>query len=157
MIRCRETIQTYWIHTLFIAIILLALLQQWWELWGVRGVATWTFPALIMMLAGPVGLFMIANLLFPDTVRNADFRIYYYEKMGPVLWIGIATVILAVTFRPIVFGNTLLALDNLSSFLIAAILLSLTFTHKSWFHGLMVTVILVGVIGDVLLATFELG
>ena len=100
---------------------------------------------------------MIANLLFPDTVRDADLRAYYYEKMGPVLWIGVATVILSVGFRPIVFGSTLLALDNLSSFLIGAILLSLLFTRKSWFHGLMVALILVGVLGDVLLVTFELG
>jgi len=157
MIRNRETIQTYWIHSFFIVIILLALLQQWWELWGVRDIASWTFPALIMMLAGPVGLFMIANLLFPEPMRGADLRTYYYDKMAPLLWIGVATIIMSVTFRPIVFGDTLLALDNLSSFLIAAILVSLTLTHSSWFHGLMVGLILVGILADVLLVTFKLG
>ena len=157
MIRSRETIQTYWIHSLFIVIILTALLQQWWELWGVRDITSWTFPALIMMLAGPIGLFMIANLLFPEPMRGADLRAYYYDKMAPVLWIGVATIIVSVTFRPVVFGNTLLALDNLSSFLIAAILVSLTLTRSSWFHGLMVSLVLVGILADVLLVTFKLG
>ena len=35
-IRCRESIQGYWIHSVLVAIVFFALLQQWWEIWGVR-------------------------------------------------------------------------------------------------------------------------
>ena len=156
IIRCQDSVQTYWIHSMFMVIVFLALLQQWWEIWGVRDVSIWTFPGMVMMLAGPVGLFLIANLLFPEPVSGTDFRAYYYNKMRPVLWIGVVTVLLAVTFRPLVLGTELLALHNLSSFVIMAIFVSLTLIRKSWFHGMMVTLVLIGVLTDIMLAGFEI-
>lgn len=157
MIRCRDTIQTYWIHSLFLVIVFFGLLQQWWEIWGVRDVAAWTFPGLVMMLAAPIGLFMIAHLLFPEPVERADFKAYYYDDMRPVLKIAVVTVFVSVTFRPLVLGSTLLALDNLSSLVIMAIFAVLTFTRKSWFHGAMITLVLVGMLADIMLAGFEIG
>ena len=73
MISYRDTVKAYWIHSTFILIVFLALLQQWWEIWGVREVASWTFAGLLMMLGGPIGLFLIANLLFPDPVNGTDY------------------------------------------------------------------------------------
>jgi len=63
-IRDRDTVQTYWIHSLFIVIVFPALLQQWWEIWGVRDVPVWTFPGLLMMLGGPIGLPLRPQLVF---------------------------------------------------------------------------------------------
>jgi hypothetical protein len=156
IIRSRDTVQTYWIHSLFMVIIFVALLRQWWEIWGVRDVPVWTFPGLVMMLAGPIGLFLVANLLFPESVSGTDFRKYYYNKMRPVLWIGLATVLLAVTFRPLVLGTKLLALVNLSSFVVMGIFVSLMLTRKSWFHGIMVTILLGGMLADIMLAGIEI-
>ena len=59
-IRHRKSINFYWVHITFILIVFVALLQQWWEIWGVREVASWTFAGLLMMLGGPIGLFLIA-------------------------------------------------------------------------------------------------
>lgn len=157
IIRDRDTVKTYWVHSLFIVIVFLALLQQWWEIWGVRDLPLWTFPGLLMMLGAPVGLFLIANLLFPDPIKGADFRDFYYQRMKPVLWIGVATVLLSVTFRPLVLGTDLIALDNVSSLLIMVVFASLAFTQKSWFHSLMVILVLCALAADVLLVGFKIG
>lgn len=156
MISYRDTVKAYWIHSTFILIVFLALLQQWWEIWGVREVASWTFAGLLMMLGGPIGLFLIANLLFPDSVNGTDFRRYYYDRMKPVLWLAVVAVVLSVSFRPLVLGTTLVALDNLSSFVIAAIFVSLSFIQKAWYHGIMVIIILCGILADVVLVGFQI-
>ncbi len=156
MISYRDTFKDYWIHSKFILIVFLALLQQWWEIWGVREVASWTFAGLLMMLGGPIGLFLIANLLFPDPVNGTDFRRYYYDRMKPVLWLAVVAVVLSVSFRPLVLGTTLVALDNLSSFVIAAIFVSLSFIQKAWYHGIMVIIILCGILADVVLVGFQI-
>ena len=156
IIRERETTSPYWIHSLFIVIVFLALLQQWWEIWGVRDVEAWTFPGLLLMLGGPIGLFIIANLLFPEPVRGTDFKNYYFGKMKPVIWIAVFSVLLAVSFRPIVFGSKLFALENLSSFVIMAIFVSLTFIKKEWYQGTMVLSVFLALLADVLLVGFRI-
>lgn len=150
-IRNREEVRFYWVHSLFIAIIFLALLQTWWEIWGVRDTPTWTFIGLVIMLGGPIGLFLISHLIFPEKLAGSNLRSFYYQKMDPVLWIGVLTVIASATFRPIVLGTELFTLDNLSSFLLISIFLSLTRTKNAVFHGFMVVLILVALLADILL------
>jgi len=155
-IRNRETAKLYWKHVVFVIIVFLALLQQWWEIWGIRDTPSWSFPGLLMMLGGPIGLFLIAHLLFPHPIFRADFKAYYYNKMKPALWVGVLTVIISGTFRPVILGSELFALDNLTSFLLVVIFICMTITKKSWFHGVMVILILLGILADILLVNSKI-
>ena len=44
-IRSRNTTRIYWLHSVLVAAVFLALVQQWWEIWGDRNTPEWTFPA----------------------------------------------------------------------------------------------------------------
>jgi hypothetical protein len=103
------------------------------------------------MLGGPIGLFLISHLVFPENLAGSDLRSFYYEKMNPILWIAVLTVIASATLRPIVLGTELFTLDNLSTFLLIPIFLSLTRTKNAVFHGLMVVLILIALLADILL------
>lgn len=155
-IRNRDTVRQYWVHTVFVVIVFLALLQQWWEIWGVRDTPVWTFPGLLMMLGGPVGLFLISHLLYPEPISGSDYKSYYYNKMGPVRWVGVITVVVAVTFRPVVLGNELFTADNLSSVLLVAIFIGMNFTRKEWFHGATVILVLMGLMADIMIFNVEI-
>lgn len=148
-IRNRKEIQLYWIHLVFVAVIFLALLQQWWEIWGIRETESWTFFGLLMMLGGPIGLFLISHLIFPERISKTDYRAFYYNELRPVLLIGIMTVIASVTFRPVILGEALFALDNLSSFILIAIFSGMAFTRNVQFHGIMVVLVFLGLVADV--------
>jgi len=155
-IRCRRDVRVYWVHSTLVVVVFLALLQQWWEIWGVRDMPAWTFPGLLMMIGPAIGLFLIAHLLFPDPVSGADFRAYYYDEMRPALWLAVLTVALAVSFRPLVSGTTLFAMDNASSFLFIAIFLCLAYTRKPIVHSILVTLLLSGILADILLSSIEI-
>lgn len=116
MIRCRASITNYWVHSVAVAVVFFALLQQWWEIWGLRVVSEWTFISLLMMLAGPVGLFLIAHLLFPHPMEGENIRDYYYGEMRPLAGLAALAVLLATLFRPVIFGSDLLVSDNATSF-----------------------------------------
>ena len=77
-LRCRDSVQHYWVHSVLVLLVFVAQIQQWWESWGLRDAPEWTFLALIMMLVGPVCLFLITHLLFPEPVDGANLREYYY-------------------------------------------------------------------------------
>ncbi len=149
-IRHRQTLKPYWIHSTFVLIIFLALLQQWWEIWSIRDTPVWTFPGLVMMLAGPIGLFLLAHLVFPENIEGEDIRTFYFEKMGPTLWIAVATVLVSVLFRPLIIGSELLVVDNLSSLLLMIIFTAMAKIKNPIFHSCMVILVLVGLLADIL-------
>jgi len=157
VIRCRETIQGYWVHFILVIIIFTALLQQWWEIWGVRVAPEWTFPGLIMMLGGPVGLFLMAHLVFPEPVQGVSLREYYYGAMRPIWWLGALTVAMATLFRPLVLNQDLLATGNATSFVLFFGLIFLATSKNRILHAVFVPVFLLLILLDVLLVSFSIG
>lgn len=114
-IRCRTTVNFYWVHLVLVLAIFIALLQQWWEIWGLRNASEWSFLALLFMLTAPVCLYLISHLLFPEPVEGADIEIYYYNEMRPIWILGTLAVLISTLFRPIFFSVSLFSLDNATS------------------------------------------
>lgn len=156
ILKNKEEVRLYWVHSLFIAIIFLALLQTWWEIWGVRETPSWTFIGLVIMLGGPIGLFLISHLVFPDELVGADLEAFYYEKIDSVFWVGVLTVLASMLFRPIVMGTDLFIMKNASSFLLIAIFIALANTKNRVFHGCMVVLVLAAFLADILLVSMEI-
>ena len=157
LIRLRGSVRSYWIHSVGVTAIFFALLQQWWEIWGVRVAAEWTFHGLLMMLSGPVGLFLIAHLLFPEPVRGANIREYYFGEMRPVWWLGAMTVVLATLFRPLIFGSDLLTPDNAISLLFLFQFVALAISTRPLVHSILVPVFLFFVLVDIFQWSFVIG
>jgi hypothetical protein len=155
-IRNKEEVKLYWAHSVFVIVIFLALIQTWWEIWGVRETPAWTFLGLLMMLGGPIGLFLISHLVFPEQLAGANLKSFYYERMRPVFWLGVLTVVLSSTFRPMILGTELFALDNLSSFLLMAIFAGMASTRNAAFHSCMVVLVFVALLADILLVKMEM-
>ena len=107
--------QFAWIHSAVVIAIFLALLQTFWESWGLRQVDTWTFPAMLLMLATPILLFVIARVLFPATGDYADLGEYYFTRAKMIWGLALVTLLTGVSFRPLAFDMPLLVADNLST------------------------------------------
>lgn len=157
LIRCRGSIQGYWVHSVVVTVIFFALLQQWWEIWGVRDASEWTFHGLLMMLTGPVGLFLIAHLLFPEPMQGANVREYYYGAMRPIWWLGAVTVVLATLFRPLIFDSDLLSQDNATSFLFFFGLIALAISKRPILHAIVLPASLLLIILDIFRWNFGIG
>ena len=150
MIRCRASITGYWVHSIAVAVVFFALLQIWWEIWGLRVVPEWTFISLVMMLAGPVGLFLIAHLLFPEPMEGANLHEYYYGAMRPLAWLAAATVLLATLFRPLIFGFDLFVGDNATSLVLLGGFIVLATSKRPLVHASIWPVILILLLLDIL-------
>ena len=115
LIRVRGSIRPYWVHTVLIALVLLAHAQVWWESWGLSWASEWSFLGLLMMLGTPVCLFLISQLLFPESPSGVDLAEYYFQN-SRILWLlGAGATLIGTLFRPIFFGAPLLEVGNLAS------------------------------------------
>lgn len=149
-IQNRSTTKFYWLHTLLACLVFIALLQQWWESWDQRFVENWSFPILLLMLGGPIGLYVISHLLFPNNMDDVDYRDHYYKNTRVIYLIGALTVIFASTYRPLSFGDALIDPDNASSVFILLVFLILAFFKKQIVHQILVPFLFGAVLLDVL-------
>ncbi len=140
----------YWVHSLLVAIIFVALLQQWWESWDQRAVETWTFPILMLMLGGPIGLYIISHLLFPNAIKGTDFKAYYYHNQRIVYLIAAITVVFAGAYRPLSFGHSLIDPDNIASVVAILVLLVLAAIREKLVHEILVVILFAATLLDVL-------
>ena len=69
----RGELRTNPLHALWILIIFQLQVQLAWGLWGLHTRATWRYPEFLVLLSGPVVVYLIAALLYPaDEAERAD-------------------------------------------------------------------------------------
>ena len=150
-IRHRETIRHYWLHTVAVGLIFIALLQNWWELWDRRLIEQWTFLSLVLMLIPPASLYLISHLGFPEPMKNSDLKRYFYERLRPVWFLAMLAASSSTLFSPIAFDADLLTADNLSSgVMIAGFLLLGLVPRQEWLHSLVIPGFLMLLLWDII-------
>ena len=154
LIRSRSETTIYWVHLVLVAAIFIILIQQWWEFWQLRELQEWTFAIVLLYLGKLVGLYLIAHLLFPEPVRGADLRAYYYGDMRAAWWLGIATVIMAMTFWPVAIGHPLFIADNVSTWVALGSFIVLALSKRPMLHMTLVPLFSLLAVWDVVEFSF---
>lgn len=155
-IRSRDTTRVYWLHSVLVVAVFLALIQQWWEIWGLNAIASWTIFGLLMMLGAPVCFYLVAHVLFPQPIRDTDLRNYYYSEMKPVWLLLCLAVILGTAFRPLVFGDPLVTGSNAQSLVVLIGCGILYASNRPILHAIINPALFVTVIADITLYAFEM-
>lgn len=149
-IKAGKTCKGYWVQSLVVLTILVALFQQWWESWGLQQVDNWNFPIVLMMMTPSIGLFIIAHLLFPEKIENADLKTHYFSIAKRSWGIAAMVVIVSTLFRPVAFGEQLLDMDNAASLFLVLIFLALSISKNNRLSEFLVPVIFSAVVLDIL-------
>jgi hypothetical protein len=136
-IQNRKTVKPYWMQSGLVAFAFVALLQQWWESWDLQEVASWDFLTMILMLGGPIGLFIIAHLTFPSDMKNVDLREHYARNSRAIWVVAVFVVITATLFRPISFGHNLIDPDNAASVVMLCTFILLALIRTRRFHEIV--------------------
>ena len=98
-IRLGKKAKFSWLQSSLVLFVFVALLQQWWESWGLQSVDHWNFGTMLLLLAGPVGLYIGSHMLFPQKIEDSDLEEHYFEH-AKVFWlIAIFVIIVSVLFR----------------------------------------------------------
>ena len=63
-----------WTHGLATTAVFVALLQTFWESWGLRIHEMWSFPAMLLMLGSPICLYLMAYILFPERGEDSGLE-----------------------------------------------------------------------------------
>jgi hypothetical protein len=153
LLRARDTVRFHWFHILFQLGVFFGLLQQWWEFWDMESMGEIGFFAVLAILAPPVLLYLIANLLYPSSPEGADLEEYYYRQ-APLLWgLVIAGTVVGTFVQPLIFGERVLQPANLSGIPMIAICLVLAVSKDHRVHAVLGPIIILMVLLDTVLPT----
>lgn len=148
LIRARDTVRFYWIHVFFQFGVFFALFQQWWEAWDLVGVVTIGLGSAILLLFPAIVLFLIAHLLYPRTLENADLEAYYFQQ-SPILWgLVIAGTAIGTFILPPFEGEPIMHLANISGIPMMAICTVLAISKSRLVHSILAPFVMVLVILD---------
>ncbi len=84
----------YWVHTVWVFIFILWVLQGWWALWDQRTVSEWNLLRYLVMFLFPLLLFVVASILVPSVrSESTDWKAHFDEKR---IWFFSAAIIIMV-------------------------------------------------------------
>lgn len=146
--------QFSWVHSTLAAAVFFALLQTFWESWGLRSVQEWTFPAMLLMLASPILLLTIAHILFPTRLEQENLREYYFANPTLPWRLAAATIVVGTLFRPLAFGAPLFVWDNASGLPMMVICVILAASRKRIVHYVLVPSVTAMIILDTLFINY---
>jgi multisubunit Na+/H+ antiporter MnhG subunit len=156
LLRARNNTKPYWLHTVLVLGVFITLLTMWWEAWGLQSETEWSFLGLIFMLSGPVGLYLIASLSFPDQVEDHDFREYYYQNASLIWMVAGISSILNNSFWILYLGSDLLEPDSIFSLINILVAFILVFVKKPLVHALGLPIFFILIFSDQLFFRFSI-
>ena len=156
VIRNRHTRPPSALHTALALGILLAIIQLWWESWGLRVIEEWSVPMLLLFMSTPTLVFVLAHMVFPDPGDTVSYERYYLDN-ARIIWLLIGVAMASATaFRPAVTGDAWLAPGNLSSLLTVAIGLALAVTTNEALHRAAVPLVMAALVIDVFIGAYSI-
>ena len=99
MLSNNKRTQFYLPHSLFVWFIFLLHIQEWWINYEYAAeIEIWTLKIVLLILAYPIALFIMARMIFPTGIRGHenDFRKYYYDQWRHLFFVGAFTVVLSI-------------------------------------------------------------
>lgn len=128
--RARNRARPYWLHSAWIAVLLVFSLLVWWTYWNYRGIEDWTFLRFVVYLSPMISFYYLTAIVIPDSSEPVtSLRDYYFASragfFGALALYGLLAGLSAVAVR----GLALMDPSNL--FRVAVIALSLVAMRSS--------------------------
>ena len=141
LIQARERVRPFWPAPAWAVLLLMAHVQTWWTMFGMRDQAAWTFFTFLLVLLQPVLLSLLAALVLPDFGETADpgegtvdLRRHYFRQSR--WFFGLLVVLLAVSvLKDVALDGGLPETPNLVAHLLfAALWGTAAATRRERFH-----------------------
>lgn len=93
-----KRVKIYGPHLLWVLIVLVLHVQEWWVTFDLRTFAPWRLPIFLFVMIYPIILFILARLLFPFGIQEGiiDLKEFYYENYRKIFLFGIILSVLAL-------------------------------------------------------------
>ncbi len=98
LIHQSNRVKVYWPHALWVIVILILHIQDWWATYDLRTEASWSLGIFLFVMIYPIVLFILARLLFPFGLQEGtvDLKTFYFENYRKIFLFGSVLPILSI-------------------------------------------------------------
>ncbi|MCX8490804.1 MAG: hypothetical protein ORN54_07020 [Cyclobacteriaceae bacterium] len=109
LIHQSKRVKIYWPHLLWVLIVLILHVQEWWVTYDLKNYAPWRLPTFLFIMVYPIILFVLARLLFPFGIQNGiiDLKVFYHENHRKIFLFSIGLGLLAILDSLLIRGDSL--------------------------------------------------
>ena len=107
LLQVRHRVKPYWLHSLWVLILIMAHAHLWWSFWGLRDAVRWNYGEFLYLLIGPAGLVIISQVIIPGELygelhdQKFDLRRHYYDISHLFFSIFAAVMSWAIFLEPV--------------------------------------------------------
>jgi hypothetical protein len=88
----------FWPYQLWIALVFVLHIQEWWATYDLKTITTWNLPSFLFVILYPILLFILANLLFPSKwpKKGIDMKAFYFENCNKYFFCVVLLALLSI-------------------------------------------------------------
>ncbi len=77
-----EKAKLYWPHLLWVVLVFILHVQEWWLVYQLKSMTVWRLPFFLFQVLYPISLFILARILFPlpNDEDATDMRSFYFKN-----------------------------------------------------------------------------
>lgn len=160
VLEVRRRVRFYWVQGVWIAVVLLLLVQAWWGMWDLQAAPRWTYPAFLLQIGKLICLYLLSTLVLPrveEGSRELDLAEHYYHMRAIFFALLTFNMVLALVLNVTLFDVAPLsgaALIPAGGALVAG---SAALTARRAYHGFVALFFLAGTITFVILDRTMIG
>lgn len=144
LIQARERVRGYWPSPTWAGFLLVAHVQTWWAMFGLRDHTSWTFFVFLLVLLQPALLYLLAALVLPDFGETADpsegevhLRRHYFRQSRWFFTIAVALLVVSVAKDVVLEGELPDAVNLVTHILFAGLWGAAAVTRRERYHLLL--------------------
>jgi ketosteroid isomerase-like protein len=129
------------LHSLWIVIVIQVQLQLAWAIWGLRTREEWRYPEFVLVLLGPVAIYMAATVLFPSGQTSEPLDRHLVRRRRPFFLLNGGYVLLTGLYSWFLYQEGWLPGMTIMRLTIAVVFVTLAVTERrsvQWALGLFI-------------------
>lgn len=98
LIREEQRVKVFWPYLIWVGLVFVMHIHEWWITYQLKSTLAWKLPTFLFIILYPILLFILANLLFPDSWErhNRDMKQFYFNSYKKFFGCAILLVVLSV-------------------------------------------------------------
>ncbi|MCA6379853.1 MAG: hypothetical protein IM606_06670 [Cytophagales bacterium] len=83
-----KRMNAYWPHVLWVLIVLILHVQEWWIIYDLKNYAPWRLQTFLFIMVYPIKLFVLARLLFPFGIQEGmiGLKVFHQENYRKIFF-----------------------------------------------------------------------
>lgn len=130
------------LHTLWILIVFLVQAQLAWGLWLLRSLEEWRYPEFLLLLTGPIVLYMASAVLFPATVQSGNLDAHLMQRRRAFFLLMLAYVCFTALFEIFLLHGDLELVPTVLRLVGASLFAALAISRSRRLHWVLALAVL---------------